>query len=85
MKLQIIQHGSTEENATENKDEAEQKETITITSITVDTFGIDYGMPEVFNFDGKYDVDASGNSNEASNSNTDVNANNNTDINSNND
>lgn len=37
------------DNSQETKPEDEGKNTITIKSVTVDTFGVDYGMPEVVN------------------------------------
>ena len=43
--------------ATENQEEAtedENKNKITIESITVDTFGVDYGMPETVNYEENY-------------------------------
>ncbi|MBR2786800.1 MAG: peptidylprolyl isomerase [Clostridia bacterium] len=36
------------------KSDKDDEKTITITSITVDTFGVDYGMPEVFDATSKY-------------------------------
>ena len=43
---------NTENNAeTNNEENAEEKNKITIKSITVDTFGVDYGVPEYVNYD----------------------------------
>lgn len=43
-----------EETATEATEEDDSKNKITIKSITVDTFGVDYGMPETVNYDENY-------------------------------
>lgn len=42
---------NTTENTEESNNESEEKNKITIKSITVDTFGVDYGTPEVVNYE----------------------------------
>lgn len=59
----------TDETANNAEEEAtEEEKTITIASITVDTFGVDYGIPEVFNFDSNY-ADESSNAIDVTNDN----------------
>lgn len=42
------------DDTAENNDETENQNKITIKSITVDTFGVDYGMPETVNYGENY-------------------------------
>ena len=48
-KTDIDENKTTDE--AEGESAAKEEKTITITSVAVDTFGVDYGIPEVFNFD----------------------------------
>ncbi len=43
------------ENEQQDNNEDENKNIITIKSITVDTFGVDYGMPEITNYEENYE------------------------------
>lgn len=53
-----VEKTTTDEEITENEEETVEEDdenVITIKSITVDTFGVDYGMPETVNYDENYE------------------------------
>ena len=52
--VEINETQDTTADETENSTEESDEKTITIKSITVDTFGVDYGMPEIFDYSSKY-------------------------------
>ena len=53
--LEQIAASRVEEETTDTADTTDNKNTIIIKSITVDTFGVDYGMPEYVNYEENYE------------------------------